>query len=172
MRMREGHTVRRNKNLAPRSLDSISIPHLNTVHNFPLHEEYILASRHVTGATMPIHTTNNVRVPIYTPGSCGWRAAMWIKCHAEGQKVPGIDGNRTQNPLIQSQGFTPIYHGTSTVVEFVVLVVVVVVVLLLLLLLLLLSLLLLLLLLLVVVVVVVVVVDVCVVVPFMITISS
>ena len=29
-------------------------------------------------------------------------------------KVPGIDGNRTRNPLIQSQGFNPIYHGTST----------------------------------------------------------
>ena len=31
-------------------------------------------------------------------------------------KVPGIDGNRTRNPLIQSQGFNPIYHGTSTFV--------------------------------------------------------
>ena len=39
---------------------------------------------------------------------------MWIKCLAEGQKVPGIDRNRTRNPLIQSQGFNPIYHGTST----------------------------------------------------------
>ena len=29
-------------------------------------------------------------------------------------KVPGIDGKQTRNPLIQSQGFTPIYHGTST----------------------------------------------------------
>ena len=27
-------------------------------------------------------------------------------------KVPGIDGNRTRNPLIQSHGFTPIYYGT------------------------------------------------------------
>ena len=37
-------------------------------------------------------------------------------------KVPGIDGNRTRNPLIQSQGFTPIhvymYHGTSTYILF------------------------------------------------------
>ena len=39
---------------------------------------------------------------------------MWIKCLAEGQNVPGIDGNRNRNPLIQSQGFNPIYHGTST----------------------------------------------------------
>ena len=29
-------------------------------------------------------------------------------------KVPGIDGNRARNPLIQSQGFNPIYHDTST----------------------------------------------------------
>ena len=43
-----------------------------------------------------IHATssNNItfasyQVPIYTPG---WRAAMWIKCLAEGQTVPGIDG--------------------------------------------------------------------------------
>ena len=47
---------------------------------------------------------------IYTPG---WRAAMWIKCLAEGQKCRGTDGNRTRNPLIQSQGINPIYHGTS-----------------------------------------------------------
>ena len=33
------------------------------------------------------------RVPIYTPG---WRAAMWIKCLAEGQKVPGY--GRESNP--------------------------------------------------------------------------
>ena len=26
-------------------------------------------------------------------------------------KVPGIDGHRTRNSLIQSQGFNPIYHG-------------------------------------------------------------
>ena len=60
---------------------------------------------------IPQITFASYRVPIYTPG---WRAAMWIKCLAEGQKVPGIDGNRTWNPLIQSQGFTPMYHGTST----------------------------------------------------------
>ena len=30
---------------------------------------------------------------------------MWIKCLVEGQKVPGIDGNRTRKPLIQSQEF-------------------------------------------------------------------
>ena len=60
----------------------------------------------------PHHATNTFAsywVLIYTSG---WRAAMWIKCLAEGQKVPGIDGNRTRNPLIQSQGFNPVYHGT------------------------------------------------------------
>ena len=73
----------------------------------------ILARYYFRGAHMPYHATNNVRilyrVPIYTPG---WRAAMRIKCLDEGYKVPGIDGNRTRNPLIQSQGFNPIYHGT------------------------------------------------------------
>ena len=56
------------------------------------------------------------QVPIYTPG---WRAAMWIKCLAERRKVPGIDGNQTRNPLIQSQGFNPIYHGTSTYLYYI-----------------------------------------------------
>ena len=70
----------------------------------------ILARCYFRGAHMPHHATNNVRIlPGTTPG---WRAAMWIKCLAEGQKVPGIDGNRTRNPLIQNQGFNPIYHGT------------------------------------------------------------
>ena len=74
-----------------------------------------------TYATSGVHTCHimqqimfaSYRVPIYTPG---WRAAMWIKCLAEGQKVQGIDGNRTRNTLIQSQGLNPIYHGTSTYV--------------------------------------------------------
>ena len=50
----------------------------------------ILARCYFRGVHMPHHATNNVRilpVPIYTPG---WRAAMWIKCLAVGQKVPGI----------------------------------------------------------------------------------
>ena len=64
---------------------------------------------------MPHHATNNVRI---LPGT---HLYTWVessnvdKALAEGQKVPGIDGNRTRNPLIQSQGFNPIYHGTSTV---------------------------------------------------------
>ena len=65
---------------------------------------------HATSSKQQI-TFASCRVPIYTPG---WRAAMWIKCLAEGQKVPGIDRNRARNPLIQSQGFNPIHHGTST----------------------------------------------------------
>ena len=52
---------------------------------------------------------SSYRVLFYTPG---WRAAMWIMCLAEGQKVAGIGGNHTRNPLIQSQWFNPIYHGT------------------------------------------------------------
>ena len=32
-------------------------------------------------------------------------------------KVLGIDGNRTRYPLIQSQWFNPIYHGTSELVK-------------------------------------------------------
>ena len=48
------------------------------------------------GATSGAHqATDNVRIlpgPIYTPGG---DHAMWIK-------VPGIDGKRTRNPLIQS----------------------------------------------------------------------
>ena len=50
----------------------------------------ILARCYFRGAHMPHHATitfESYRVPIYTPG---WRAAMWIKCLAEGQKVPGI----------------------------------------------------------------------------------
>ena len=78
----------------------------------------IPASRRFTGAHNANSTTitfASYRVPIYTPG---WRAAMWIKGLAEGQKVPGIDGNRTRNPLIQSQGFNPIYHGTFTIIYY------------------------------------------------------
>ena len=51
-------------------------------------------------------TFASYRVPIYTPG---WRAAMCIKCLAEGQNCRGTEGNRTRNPLIKSQGFNPIY---------------------------------------------------------------
>ena len=76
----------------------------------------ILARRHCRGAHMPCQVTNNIRilpVTIYTPG---WRAAMWIKCLAEGQKCGAlIDWNQTYNPLIiQSHRFNPIYHCTST----------------------------------------------------------
>ena len=69
----------------------------------------ILARCYFRGAHMPHHATNNVRILPGTHYTPGWRAAMWIKCLAERTKVPGIDGNRTRNPLIQSQGFNPIY---------------------------------------------------------------
>ena len=71
------------------------------VHNF--HSQGSIPCRAayhgVTGTYILNISFASYRVPIYTPG---WRAAMWIKCLAEGQKVPGIDGNRTRNPLIQS----------------------------------------------------------------------
>ena len=69
----------------------------------------ILARRHFRGAHMPYQATNNVRI---LPGThlYTWveSSNVEIKCLAEGQEVPGIDGNQTRNPLIQSQGFTPI----------------------------------------------------------------
>ena len=94
------------------SLDSISILRSQCTFSTPWGAFW-------PGATSGAHTCHikrqitftSYRVHIYTPG---WRAAMWIKCLAEGQNVPGIDENRTHNLLIQSQGFIPIYHGTST----------------------------------------------------------
>ena len=60
------------------------MPHIDSMHILNSLGS-ILASRHFTGATMLIHTHKmmfaSFRVPIYTPG---WRAAMWIKCLAEG----------------------------------------------------------------------------------------
>ena len=61
------------------------------------------------GATSGVHTCQikrqitfaSYRVAIYTPG---WRAAMWIRCLAEGQKCQALTGIGTRNPLIQSQG--------------------------------------------------------------------
>ena len=90
--------------LLPRSLDTISRPHLQCTSSTP--KGAFLAELPIVACSGKyIHNTSftSYRVPIYTPG---WRAAMWIKCLAEGQKVPGMDGNRTRNPLIQSQGFT------------------------------------------------------------------
>ena len=78
---------------------------------FPLPGEDSLPSC-LIGAGKFIHNnrSQSYRVPIYTPG---WRAAIWIKCLAEGQKVPGIDVNRTHDPLVQSRESNPLYHGTS-----------------------------------------------------------
>ena len=80
---------------------------------FPLPGEDSLPSC-LIGAGKFIHNnrSQSYRVPIYTPG---WRAAMWIKCLAEGQKVPGIDVNRTYDPLVQSHESNPLYHDTSTI---------------------------------------------------------
>ena len=49
----------------------------------------ILARCYFRGAHMPHHATNNVRI---LPGTPGWRAAMWIKCLAEGQKCQAWTG--------------------------------------------------------------------------------
>ena len=53
----------------------------------------ILARRHSRGAHMPHQATNNVRVlpgtGLYAPG---WKAAMWIKCLAEGQERQVLTG--------------------------------------------------------------------------------
>ena len=75
----------------------------------------ILARCYFRGAHMPHHATNNVRILPGTHYTPGWRAAMWIKCLAEGQKCQALTGIEPGNlSLIQSQGFNPIYHGTST----------------------------------------------------------
>ena len=58
-------------------------------------------------------TSYRVRTHLYT-----WLESSNVdKVSCWRTKVPGIDGNRTRNPLIQSQGFTPIYHGTSTYLD-------------------------------------------------------
>ena len=62
-----------------------------TVHNFhslgsiPCRAAY----RGVTGKYIHNISFTSFRVPIYTPG---WRAAMWIKCLAEGQKCQALTG--------------------------------------------------------------------------------
>ena len=80
---------------------------------FPLPREHSLPSCHIVAlkanayTAYPLHPTGYPLIHLGGEQQCG------LKCLAEGQKVLGIDGNRTRNPLIQSQGFTPIYHGTS-----------------------------------------------------------
>ena len=77
----------------------------------------ILARHLFRGAHMPHQATNNVLI---MPGT---HLYTWMEssnmdmdnmscCRT---KVPGIDRNRTRNPVIQSQGFNPIYHGTSSI---------------------------------------------------------
>ena len=81
---------------------------------FPLPREHSLSSC-LSWRYRQIHTQHILhilyRVPIYTPG---WRAAMWIKCLAERQKCQALTGIEPATSLIQSQGFNPIYHDTST----------------------------------------------------------
>ena len=74
----------------------------------------ILPRRQFRGAHMLHQATNNVRI---LPGThlytwVGSSIVDKVSCWRE-LKVPGIDGNQTRYPLIQSQGFNPVHHGTS-----------------------------------------------------------
>ena len=75
----------------------------------------ILARCQFRGAHMPNQVTNNVFILL------GTHLYTWVESSNVNQMScwrtiasACIDGNRTRNPLIQSQGFNPIYHGTST----------------------------------------------------------
>ena len=76
----------------------------------------ILARHHFRGAHIAHQVTNKVCI---LPGT---HLYTWVessnvdKVSCWRTKVPGIDGIGTRNPLIQSQGFNPIYHGTSEMV--------------------------------------------------------
>ena len=95
----------------PRSLDTISRPHLQCTISTPkgafLAELPILAFRQIHTQHI-LHILPGTHLYTWVESSNVDRVSCWRT------KVPGIDGNRTRNPLIQSQGFTPIYHGTST----------------------------------------------------------
>ena len=77
----------------------------------------ILARCYFRGARMPHHATNNVRI---LPGT---HLYTWV----ESSNVDKVSCWRTKSarhwresnpqPLIQSQGFNPIYHGTSTILK-------------------------------------------------------
>ena len=58
---------------------------------FPLPREHSLPSCLSWRSGKYIHNISftSYRVPIYTPG---WRAAMWIKCLADGQKCQALTG--------------------------------------------------------------------------------
>ena len=77
----------------------------------------ILARRHFTGAHMPHQATNNVPI---LPGTHSY---TWVessnvdKVSCWQTKVRGADGNQIPIPLIQSQWFSPIQHGTSTIIR-------------------------------------------------------
>ena len=101
---------RRNILLLLRSLDTISRPHLQYTISTPkgafLVELPMVAFRQ-------IHTQHILHI---LPGT---HLYTWVKSSNVDKvscwrtKVPGIDGNRTCNPLIQNQGFTPIYHDAD-----------------------------------------------------------
>ena len=78
----------------------------------------ILARCYFRGAHMPHHATNNVRI---LPGT---HLYTWV----ESSNVDKVSCWRTKsarhwresnrNPLNQSQGFNPIYHGTSVFIYY------------------------------------------------------
>ena len=74
-----------------------------TVHNF--HSQGSIpcraAYRGVTGKYIHNISFTSYRVPIYTPG---WRAAMWIKCLAEGQKCQALTGIEPATPWSRVEG--------------------------------------------------------------------
>ena len=75
----------------------------------------IPVSCHLAGDTLLIHTTTDVRIPSGSRGTHLYTLmenSIVIDMSCWRTKVPGIDGNRTRNPLIQSRSFSPIYHGT------------------------------------------------------------
>ena len=102
---------RRNILLLPWSLDTISRPHLQCTISNPkgafLDELPIVAFRQIHTQHI-LHILPGTHLYTWVESSNVDKVSCWRT------KVPGIDGNRTRNPLIQSQGFTPIYHGTST----------------------------------------------------------
>ena len=98
---------RRNILLLPRSLDTISRPHLQCTISTPkgafLAELPIVAFRQIHTQHI-LHILPGTHLYTWVESSNVDKVSCWRT------KVPGMDGNRTRNPLIQSQGLTPIYQ--------------------------------------------------------------
>ena len=101
---------RRNILLSPCSLDTISRPHLQCTISTP--KGAFLAQLPIV-ALRQIHTQHILHILLGTHLYTWVESSNVDKVSYWRSKVPGIDGNRTRIPLIQSQGFTPIYHSTT-----------------------------------------------------------